>query len=189
MTRCLILLLALVAAPLAAQAQAILLVAKPGVVDPSFRETVVLVTRAPDESTVGVILNRPTQKSVSDLVGAWSFREPLYAGGPVLPDVVVALFAAQNPPSDAAFTVLPDVYLTLHPKNIETLLAHPGERVRLFAGFSGWAPRQLEAEMERDDWYAVRASESVLFRKDTSGLWRELVEQARGPRTALMPQR
>lgn len=56
--------------------------------------------------------------------------------------------------------------------------------MRLFAGFAGWAPQQLEGEMEEGAWYALRASEAVLFRKDTAGLWRELVEQASGGRAS-----
>jgi putative AlgH/UPF0301 family transcriptional regulator len=90
-------------------------------------------------------------------------------------------------PADAAFEVLPHVYLTLHPRNIEARLAKPDARMRLFSGFAGWAPRQLESEMAEGAWYALRASESVLFRKDTRGLWRELVDQAGGARTSTEP--
>jgi putative transcriptional regulator len=189
MKRGLLLLAAFVAGPLLAQSNAVVLVAKPGLTDPNFRETVVLVTRAQDAATLGVILNRPTQQRLAELApgfsGAESFPEPLYAGGPVMQQVVVALFFSETAPKDAAFQVLPDIYLTLHPRNIEALLAEPRERVRLYAGFSGWAPRQLEAEIDAGGWYALRATESLLFRKETSNMWRELVEKARGSRAAL----
>jgi len=169
-----------------AQPNGILLVAKPGMLDPNFRETVVAVTRAADGSTIGVILNRPTDKRLADLLPDWGgagrFPQPLYAGGPVMQQVVIALFAAKKAPKEAAFAVLPGIYLTLHPRNIEALLSSPTDRARLFAGFSGWAPRQLEAEMSSGSWYAVRATEGLLFRKDTSRLWRELVDQASGAR-------
>jgi putative AlgH/UPF0301 family transcriptional regulator len=78
--------------------------------------------------------------------------------------------------------VLKGLYLTMHPAAIEPLLAQPGQRVRLYAGFSGWAPRQLESEMERDSWYVLPATEELVFRKDTSGMWRELLEKALGKR-------
>jgi putative transcriptional regulator len=71
----------------------------------------------------------------------------------------------------------------MHPANIEALLARPGARVRLYAGFSGWAPEQLERELDSGSWYVMRAKEELLFRRDTSTLWDELVEQARGART------
>lgn len=180
---------ACLAGPLLAQPNGILLVAKPGLPDPNFKETVLLVTRSQDAGTVGVILNRPTEQRLADLVPGWggaeNFPQRLYAGGPVMPRVVVGLFFSAQAPQEAAFQVLPNVYLSMHPRNIEALLGQPADRVRLFAGFSGWAPQQLEAEMSSGSWFALRATESVLFRKDTSSLWRELVERARGSRAAL----
>ena len=154
----------------------LLLVAKPGLMDPNFRETVVLVTQTPDYSTVGVILNRPTP------VTHGQTAEPVYSGGPVMPRTLVALFRSDEPPPAPVFHVLKRVYLSMHPDNIERLLSQPGGGLRLFAGFSGWAPRQLEAEILRDGWYVLAASEELVFRKDTASLWRELVERARGNR-------
>lgn len=155
---------------------ALLLVAKPDLADPNFRETVVLVTQTPDYSTVGVILNRPTP--VKDERAG----KPVYTGGPVLPKTLVALFHSDRAPEAPAFHVLKRVYLSMHPSNIERLRARPPRNFRLFAGFSGWAPRQLEAEIRAEGWYVLPASEDLLFREDTSGLWRELLERARGER-------
>jgi len=74
--------------------------------------------------------------------------------------------------------VLKDVYLSMHPAAIEALRAAPPQSYRLYSGFSGWAPRQLESEMERDDWHLLPASEELLFRRQSEGLWRELLERA-----------
>lgn len=184
-----LLLLACAAGPALAQPNGVLLVARPGLADPNFRETVVLVTRSEDAATVGVVLNRPTSMQLAKLAPRWpgaeKFTDPLYAGGPVMRQVVVALFVSDATPKAAAFHVLPRVYLSMHPANIEPLLGQSGARVRLYAGFSGWAPRQLEAEMQSGGWYVLRASEELLFRKDTAGMWAELVAQASGSRTAL----
>jgi putative transcriptional regulator len=68
----------------------------------------------------------------------------------------------------------------MHPKNVDALLAGPRERYRLFTGFAGWAPGQLEGELARDDWYVLPANEDLLFRMETDGLWEELVRKARG---------
>ena len=165
--------------PAAAQAQsdapnAILLIAKPELIDPSFRETVVLVTQTADASTVGVILNRPTERK-HEKTG-----EALYSGGPVMREVIVALFRAARPPEAAAFPVLKNVYLTMHPQNIDQLLAQRGANYRLYSGFSGWAPGQLQSEMQRDGWYVLPANAELAFRKDTAGMWEELVRKARG---------
>jgi len=153
----------------------ILLVAKPSLIDPNFRETVVLVTQARDSSTVGVILNRPSGKR-HERTG-----EPMYTGGPVMPQVTVALFAAERAPI-ASFHVLQGIYLSMHPQNVDALPLRSGQRLRFFTGFSGWAPNQLQNELQLDGWFVLPVTEEILFRADTRGMWRELVEKARGSR-------
>jgi len=153
---------------------AILLIARPDLVDPNFRETVVLVTQAADASTVGVILNRPTERK-HEKTG-----ETLYFGGPVMREVMVALVRAEQAPEASAFPVLKGVYLTMHPQNIDRLLAQRAGNYRLYSGFSGWAPGQLQSEMQRGGWYVLPASAALAFRKDTAGMWQELVRKARG---------
>jgi putative transcriptional regulator len=143
----------------------VLLVAKPGLADPNFRETVVLVTRTPDAQTVGVILNRPMDGKI-------------FFGGPVMPRTLVALFRSVSAPPAAAFEVSKDVYLTMHPDNIGRLDKSSAGPYRIYAGFCGWAPSQLESEIEREGWYVLPLRDDVLFRTDTEGLWRELIEQA-----------
>jgi len=169
-------LFAFLAGTAAAQPNGVLLVAKPDLPDPNFEHTVVLVTRADDGSTVGVILNRPLEK-----------KERLYEGGPVMRQAIVALFAADEPPAEAAFRVLPNVYLSLHPALIDRLRASPPAHARFFAGFAGWAPQQLEAEVDAGGWYVLRASEALVFRADRANLWDELVERARGGRADSKP--
>jgi putative transcriptional regulator len=155
-------------------ANGVLLVAKPGLGDPNFKETVVLVTQAADGSTVGVILNRPGARK-HEKTG-----DPVALGGPVMREVLLALFSAERAPEHAAFHVLKDVYLTMHPQNIDVLLEQRAASYRLFAGFSGWGPGQLEAELARDGWFVVPASAELLFRTDTASMWEELVRKARG---------
>jgi putative transcriptional regulator len=152
---------------------AILLIAKPELVDPNFRQTVVLVTQAPDSSTVGVILNRPTDRKHAKSGKALGF------GGPVMPWATVALFRSAKKPDAPAFHVLKGVYLSMHQSALDPLFAKPGEGYRLYSGFSGWAPRQLQSEMARESWYILPAAESIIFRENTRDLWKELVEKAR----------
>jgi putative transcriptional regulator len=194
MWRAAALVLALAAgAPLFAQqdlpANGLFLVAKPSMQDPNFTRTVVLVTQTEDASTVGVIINRPVNLQLSQFLPpefpARNYRDSIYFGGPVALQAIFALFRSESVPAAPAFHVLKDVYLTTHPDNIALLLAAPAAQYRLYAGFSGWAPRQLESEFTRDDWYVLPADAAMLFRKSTEGLWEELLERAagRGPRT------
>lgn len=186
--------LALLLLGAAAQAQqhlpanGLLLVAKPSLTDRNFSQTVVLVSQTEDGGTVGVIINRPTTLKLSQFLSedlpTGNYREPIFFGGPVMLKALVSLFRSETPPAAPAFHVLKGVYLTMHPDNIERLLKDTTARYRIFAGFSGWIPRQLESEMMRDGWYFLPADEATVFRETTDGLWEELVERAKrlGPR-------
>jgi putative transcriptional regulator len=186
--------LALLLLGAAAQAQqhlpanGVLLVAKRSLTDPTFSQTVVLVTQTEDGGTVGVIVKRPTTLKLSQFLSedlpTGNYREPIFFGGPVMLRALVSLFRSETPPAAPAFHVLKDVYLTMHPDNIEGLLKDSTARYRIYAGFSGWVPRQLQSEMMRDGWYFLPADEATIFREKTDGLWEELVELAvrLGPR-------
>jgi len=194
--RALLLALIWLLAPACAQAQqhlpanGVLLVAKPSLTDRNFSQTVVLVTQTEDGGTVGVIINRPTTLKLSQFLSeelpTGNYREPVYFGGPVMLKALVSVFRSEAPPAAPAFHVLKDVYLTMHPDNIERLLKDATARYRIYAGFSGWIPRQLESEMMRDGWYFLPADEATIFREKTDGLWEELVELAKrlGPRVS-----
>jgi putative transcriptional regulator len=186
MTRWALVLLCYAAVASAQQAEpanGVLLVARSGLEDPNFSQTVILVSQTRGAQTVGVILNRPTRRT-HDKTG-----EAIYFGGPVMSEVTVALFHSASAPQASAFHVLRDVYLTMHPQNIDELLARTGEVHRLYAGFSGWAPGQLESEIERGDWLALPASEELVFRAQTAGMWFELWQKAYGKRADIPLQR
>lgn len=181
------LVVAMAAAPSALAQQAekpngIFLVAKPGMQDPNFSQSVVLVTQAADASTVGVIINRPTslqlRQLLPELASAANYRDRLYFGGPVARQAIVALFRADSPPVAPAFHVLKNLYLTLHSDNITALLANGSRQYRLYTGFSGWAPRQLEGEFALEGWHVVPADAETVFRDDPQQIWQELVRRA-----------
>lgn len=175
------------------------LVAKPTILDPNFSRAVVLVAHAPDGGTVGVILNRPTKQSLADVLPGNAqlarFTEPLYFGGPVERVGLFAVFQAAASPGES-FPVVDDVYVALHPETVEQLLRTPPTAVRFFVGYSGWAPGQLRAELERGDWWTVKADAETIFRKNTATLWDDLERRARAvtagvgrgvPGTLLLP--
>ncbi len=160
------------------------LVARPGMLDPNFRETVVLVTENERAQVTGVIVNRPTDRSLAELLPSErfkSFTDPIFFGGPVELQGLFAVFRADKLPGEAV-AMLPGLYLALHPNTIDQLLGSPPEKIRFFAGYSGWAPGQLRGELDRGDWLVVDAEADTVFLKDTSRLWRDLVRRASGVR-------
>lgn len=166
----------------------VFLVAKPHLLDPNFSRTVVLVTQAEDFSTVGVIINRPTTLKLSDFISeegveTGRYRDRVFLGGPVMRNALVAVFQSEMPPAAPAFHVLRKLYLTMHPDNMKVLLESTDRRYRLYAGFSGWAPRQLESEFNREGWFVLPADEEIVFRKETDGIWEELLQRAQALKT------
>ena len=166
----------------------VFLIAKPELTDPNFSRTVVLVTQTEDFSTVGVILNRPTTLKLSDFptddgVETAKYRDPIFLGGPVMRQALVAVFHAEAPPAAPAFHVLRTLYMTMHSDNMRELLGSTDRRYRLYAGFSGWAPRQLENEFNREGWLVLPADEDSVFRANTDGMWEELLQRAQALKT------
>lgn len=148
--------------------------------DPNFRETVVLVTQGERNRTTGVIVNRPTDRSLAELLPGERFKpfsDPIFFGGPVELQGLFAVFGADKAPGEA-LALLPGLYLALHAATMDALLGSPPAKIRFFVGYSGWAPGQLRVEMDRGDWLVVDADADTVFLKDTSGLWRDMVRRA-----------
>lgn len=113
------------------------------------------------------------------------YTDRVFLGGPVMRNALVAVFQSPTRPTAPAFHVLRDLYMTMHPDNVTMLLSSGDRRYRLYAGFSGWAPRQLDSEFEREGWYVIPVDEDILFRQDTTGLWEELIERVRALKTRM----
>jgi putative transcriptional regulator len=156
-----------------------LLIAGPQLLDPNFRRTVVLVADHGDEGAMGVILNRPSGMTVSDaapdlepLIGP---DAPIFAGGPVQPTsgVVLAEVAEADEP------VFGDVVLVPGLGELTDVI-DGAEHVRVFAGFAGWGPGQLDDELGRDDWIVEPAQVSDVFSEEPESLWGNVLERKGG---------
>jgi len=159
-----------------------LLVASPQLLDPNFARTVVLITEHNDEGTMGVILNRPATTTVveaapelEDLVAP---GDDVYVGGPVQPSAVIVL-AEWKEPDKAAVQVFDGVGFVGANADPEEL-ARTVTRARVFAGFAGWAPGQLETELERDDWILEPALADDVFAPEPGQLWSDVLERKGG---------
>jgi putative transcriptional regulator len=159
----------------------VFLVARPGMPDTNFRESVVLVVQSENAEATGVIINRPTNRSLADLLPTErfeAFTDPIFFGGPVAPQGLFALFQAPKY-SGPAVPMLPGVWLAVLPDSVDALVSNPPPKIRFFSGYSGWAPGQLQAEVDRGDWLVVDADAKTVFMRDTSRLWQDMVQRAR----------
>jgi putative transcriptional regulator len=165
------------------QHDSILLVAAPHMMDLNFARTVVLVMFPTDTGPSGVILNRPTRMMLRDI---WPERDDrqgrtdlLCVGGPVQPDGLLFLFRMQPPPQRAWWAV-DDIYFSGDGDLLNTLLQQPGPDPdqRFFAGFAGWAPGQLEREIERGDWHVLKVDAEVVYDTELDTLWQRMHQRA-----------
>ena len=159
------------------------LVAKPGLPDPNFRESVVLVTQNESGETGGVIINRPTNRSLASILPGERFKrftEPVFFGGPVMSEGLFAVYRAEKRAGDS-LNLLPGVFLSLQASTLDELIDKPPQSIRFYAGLSGWGRGQLQAEIEHGDWFVLNADANTLFTSDTDtkGLWSRLLRMAR----------
>jgi putative transcriptional regulator len=158
-----------------------LLVASPALVDPNFARTVVLITEHNDEGAMGIVLNRPAEALVTEVLpelAEIAADETLFVGGPVQPDAIV-LLAEFSDPGAAAWIVAADVGLAAADRELSEL-ADVVRRGRLYAGYSGWGPGQLEAEVELDSWIIEPPMPAELFPDDPDTLWSGVLDRKGG---------
>lgn len=162
-------------------AKGLFLVATPQLTDPNFAETVVLICEHGAEGTLGLIVNRPTPVRLAEalphvgVLKGTSYQ--VYWGGPVEPNGLMLLYRLAEAGTDMR-EVLKDVYMGGQLETVERLITHPKPRetFRAYAGYAGWAPGQLEAEMTFGSWHLIEASADAIFDKKPEHLWQELHE-------------
>jgi len=145
-----------------------------------FQRTVILLCEHNAEGAFGLVLNRATGSKVGDMVVAdlpENLKEcPLFLGGPVQPTALSYLHSDAFLPEG---NVMANLSLG---HSLDTLL-EIGEsfsttrRIKMFAGYSGWSPGQLEDELKRKAWLTHPASIDLVFEPDPSKLWRAILEQ------------
>ncbi|HEY5915201.1 MAG TPA: YqgE/AlgH family protein [Verrucomicrobiae bacterium] len=145
-----------------------------------FQRTVVLICQHDAEGAFGLVLNRGTGNNAADMINA-ELPEvlktcPLYLGGPVQPSALSFLHTEAFIP-DA--NVLPNLSLG---HSLDALLElgesfSPTKKIRMFAGYAGWSPGQLEDEMKREAWLTHPASIELVFDSNPELLWQNILRQ------------
>ncbi len=165
--------------------------AGPDLLDPNFRRSVLLIGEHGAEGAMGVILNRPSPVSVADavppLAGLVDDEQLVHVGGPVQPQAIVVLGDFHNP-NEAAALVLGSIGFL--PGEIESADDVGSlSRARVFAGYAGWGPDQLEGEIAEGSWIIEAALPEDVFTEEPDRLWSTVLKRKGGAYAvlALMP--
>lgn len=160
-----------------------LLVASPALVDPNFHRTVVLIAEHTEEGgAMGVVLSRPSETEVAE---AAPVLEPLvepgavvHVGGPVEPGAVLVVAEFEDP-DDAAAVVFDGVGFMPGDSDPDDV-ASATLRARIFVGYAGWSPGQLEAELEEESWLVLDPEPADVFAPDAENLWSSVLARQGG---------
>lgn len=165
-----------------------LLVATPALADPNFDRAVVLILDHDEEGSLGVVLNRPTPVDVGDILEGWASLTGapgvVFQGGPVSLDSALGVGVI---PGAVASREVPLGWRRVHGAiglvDLEAppeLLAAALGSLRIFAGYAGWGPGQLEQELVDGAWYVVESEPGDVSVPEPEGLWRAVLRRQRG---------
>lgn len=161
-----------------------LLAAGEEMLDPNFAQAVVLLLSYGNDGALGIIINRRTRVRLADVLpesDALSKGEArIFQGGPVAPAQTLFLFRGNDRP-ERCTAVLEDVCTSGSRELLEELSreAGDGDRLRLYAGYAGWARGQLEWEIEQGGWHIFPGTAEEIFTPEPSRLWSELIERTK----------
>jgi putative transcriptional regulator len=152
-----------------------LLVAHPGLLDPNFRRTVVLLSAHSDEGAMGVIINRPLNRTLADISGDFALGElaavPVFCGGPVQEKQLI-LSAWEATDEEGVFKL----YFGLDPEKASELKrTHEQIELRAFVGYSGWTSGQLEGEIGQNAWVIAPVDNAIISAEEGEKMWRSVI--------------
>jgi putative transcriptional regulator len=155
-----------------------LLIAAQRLLDPNFARSVLLIFEHSSEGAAGLVLNRPTDKSIAEIAQSvfdedLDWPKAIHLGGPV-PGPILVLH------TDAAAAdqeLLPGVYSTVDSEKLLDLLRRQVEPSVILANYAGWGPGQLEREMEEESWLTLPADEGHVFWTSEDDIWMTLIRQ------------
>ena len=163
--------------------EAVFLVAHPAFHDVDYRQTVLIAAPIPSGGHVGVIINRPTRRSLTSLFPehepSKKVVDPVFYGGPFSRGALVALVKTELNPGAGSVPIMKSLYLSFRADTIDRVIEKTPNDARYYVGYVGWRAGELKAEIERGLWAVQSANLDAVFRKDTDGLWEEMIMQSR----------
>jgi len=159
-----------------------LLIAGPGLLDTNFWRAVVLVGEHSPDGALGVVLNRPSETSVDEaapeLAGLAGDMGDVHVGGPVQPSAVVVLADFVEPPDPNALVVESVGFL---PAEVDPDELGELRRARVYVGYAGWGPGQLDDELAEGAWIVEAAVADDVFTEQPDDLWTTVLRRKGGP--------
>ncbi len=158
-----------------------MLVAARGLPDPNFSETVILLVEHSADGSMGLVINRrsdvPLTRVFPNLKPAQGASSALYVGGPVSPDGVLALLQSKMPPPDSR-RVLDDIHVVATREGLDALLATgDAENRRIYLGYAGWGPGQLERETLHGSWHVFQGDGALVVDPDPDTVWQRQIRR------------
>ncbi|MGB8652527.1 MAG: YqgE/AlgH family protein [Mycobacteriales bacterium] len=159
-----------------------LLVATPVLTEGTFARSVVqLLQHTNDDGALGVVLNRPSETALSEVLPGWALLAPdpvvVFEGGPVQQTAAICLGRlATGAGEDPSYVAVPGAPW-LGTVDLDLEAADPLEEVRVFAGYAGWSPGQLEAEVEEGGWWVLDALPGDCFTSSPELLWGQVLRR------------
>lgn len=150
--------------------------------DPNFAATVVLLIHIDESGALGLVINRPTEVRLTqlfhDIKSARKLAGTAFLGGPVQTDSALALTRTSKKTDDSS-PIFDDVYLVSTRSALERVIAlkPSANSFRVYLGYTGWGPGQLEHEMDLDVWRVLPADAGTVFSPDPSTVWPHLIDR------------
>jgi putative transcriptional regulator len=153
--------------------QGSILISEPSLRDFYFRQSVVLLAEHNDEGTFGVIINKPIEARLQDIIrGFPGYRLPLYLGGPVKTDSLFFIHTRSDVEQSVA--IMQGLYWGGDLDAIKAMMKNkimlPGE-IRFFVGYSGWSANQLERELKEKSWVLSQTTVKEIINDHPETLW------------------
>jgi putative transcriptional regulator len=164
-------------------AGAVMLVAEPRLIDPDYRGTVLLAVPVDGHRHVGVIINRPTGRSLASLFPEHRpsklVRDPVYFGGPMLRQALFAVVRADRTPGAGSIRMTKELFLAVQGAVVDHIIEETPNEARYYVGYVVWRPYELRQEIDHGLWFVMDPDPALVFRKDPETLWEDLLRRAR----------
>lgn len=168
---------------------AFLLVATPRLVDPGYRQTVLLAVPADNDRHIGFIINRPTRRTLSSLFPdhepSKKVVDPVYFGGPMSRSALFAVVRSADSPGSGSIKLMKDLFFSMRVDVVDRIIERMPNEARYYVGYVEWRPGELRTELNRGLWHVMNPDTSSVFRKDTESMWEELIRVARSVTASL----